>query len=148
MSWIWELISATVFPMYLNVSGVNLKSAFIGPELDGGRDSRGLEGKPESRDKATGGLYGSVPKRDTYPDGPSAVNHLLFILACSLSLSGIESSLGCARGDSDRRFRGKEVILMTEVRMKMLYVKYTSLGIVIPTTGLEHLSEERDQARR
>jgi hypothetical protein len=67
--------------MYRNVSGVSLKSLFIGPELEGGRESRGLEGKPEGRDKVGGGVYGSFPKSDTYPDGPSAVNHLLFILA-------------------------------------------------------------------
>lgn len=109
--------------MYLNVSGVSLKSGFIGPKLEGGRESRGLDGKPEDRDKAGGGLYGSVSRSDTYPDGPSAINHFLFIFAWFPSLSGAESRLGCEPGDSDRRFKGKEVNRMADVRMKMLYAR-------------------------
>lgn len=126
--------------MYLRVSGVNIKSAVIGLEIKGGRERRGLEGKPEGRDNAGGGLYGSFPRRDIYPDGPSAVNHLLFILI-SFTSWGAGSSLGCERGDADRRFKGKDVIRIAEVRMKMLYVRYTSLGMVIATTGLEHLAK-------
>lgn len=43
-------------------------------------------------------------------------------------------------GESDRRFRGNDVIRITEVKMEILYVRYTSFGTHTATTGFEHLT--------
>lgn len=44
-------------PKYRRVSGVSLKSLSF--RVEGGRESRGLVGKPEMRVRASGGVYGS-----------------------------------------------------------------------------------------
>ncbi len=71
------------------------------------------------------GWNGSVPSNETYVDGPSAgFSHLSFSFGSSPSSETGGGKLSVRdRGDSDRRTRLNVVILIADVRMKMLYVR-------------------------
>lgn len=116
MLWIWVLSSCTVVAKYRRESGVSVNSCL---ELGEPMARRGLEGRPDGRERVGAGSNGSELSKEMYAGGPGS--NVRYLSLAGASVAG--GSSGRALGGSDRRFRGKVHIRHADVRMKMLYVR-------------------------
>jgi hypothetical protein len=89
------------------------------PVEGAGSESFGFVGNPEKFDMSMGGLYGTVPKRETYMSKPgTGVNHRL--LSICAGLLGVTEVEVFGKIGSERIFKGIVVTRIVEVTIKML----------------------------